>query len=231
MRIPGKRPALAALLVLIVIAAFPSAAGAYSPDPAAPPGASIDWLPNEDWVQQRWLPYDEATLERVLHANLYDLQRWVHVRRTLWSLAQRNGVRPEAALRELMAPWKHANPTRRRLMFSRAKRTFTQPHLAQHMLFHTYHVRSVSASWSRVFGVTVAQTVSEARAGGLCYLQVGARHRGSATTVQRDFAGVLQSVAREGVRRHELPRSEARRNLQFQLQQMLPFLNWRPTAG
>jgi hypothetical protein len=231
MTVPWRARALCAVLVALVVVAAPVRADAYSPDPAAPPGASIDWLPEEDWVQQRWLPYDEPTLERLLRADRFEVQRWVHARRTLWSLATRNGVRPQTVLHQLVAPWKRISPARHDVMLSRAKRTLTQPHLAQHMLFHTYHLRSVSANWSRVFGVSVAQTVAEARASRLCYLDVGARHRGSATTVQRDFAGVLRSVAREGVRRHEVPRAEARRNLQFQLEQMVPFLNWRPTLG
>jgi hypothetical protein len=225
-----RRVTLAALAVLAVMAVA-SPAQAYSPDPGAPPGASIDWLPNVDWVQQRWLPFSEPTLEQVLHADRQQIQDWVHARRTLWELARRNGVDPRAAIRTLAAPWKPTGARHQREMRARTRQVLTHAHLAQHMLFHTFHVRAVNASWPQVFGVGVAQTYAEMRSLGLCYLQVGARHRGSAAVVQRDFASVLRGTERAGVRGGDVLPVEGRRNLDFQLAQMVPWLLWRPTLG
>jgi hypothetical protein len=224
------RVTLAALAVAAVMA-LASPAQAYSPDPGAPPGASIDWLPNVEWVQQRWLPFSEPTLEQVLRADRQQIQDWVHARRTLWDLARRNGVDPRAAVRTLAAPWKSTGARHQREMRARTRQVLTHAHLAQHMLFHTFHVRAVNASWPQVFGVGVAQTYAEMRSLGLCYLQVGARHRGSAAVVQRDFASVLRGTERAGVRGGDVLPVEGRRNLQFQLAQMVPWLLWRPTLG
>jgi len=226
----ASRATVAALAVLAMLAWAP-AAHAYSPDPGAPAGASIDWLPDVEWVQQQWLPFSEPTLERALRADRQQIQDWVHARRTLSDLARRNGVDPRAVLRALVAPWRRTGARHQREMRTRTRMVLTHAHLAQHMLFHSFHVRALNASWPRVFGVGVAQTYAEMRSGGLCYLQVGARHRGSSAVVQRDFASVLRRNERAGVRGRDVLPVEGRRSLQFQLAQMGPWLLWRPTLG
>ncbi|MDP9293388.1 MAG: hypothetical protein M3O90_03015, partial [Actinomycetota bacterium] len=54
-------------LVALALLAIPAAAQTQLPaksqtaslDSDAPPGAPPHWLPNEPWVMQHWLPYDE----------------------------------------------------------------------------------------------------------------------------------------------------------------------------
>src|SRR3954452_13129711 len=89
------RPILT-LLVLAILAAVPVAARAT--DSHAPKGARGDWLPAHEWVMSQWLPYDEATLDHLLHTHRDELASWLDDRRTLGALARKRGFRSQRAL-------------------------------------------------------------------------------------------------------------------------------------
>src|SRR3954454_764373 len=96
------RPILT-LLVLAILAAVPVAARAT--DSHAPKGARGDWLPAHEWVMSQWLPYDDVTLDHLLHTNRDELATWLDDRRTLGQLARKRGFRSQRALVErLLAP-------------------------------------------------------------------------------------------------------------------------------
>ena len=115
-------------------------------------------------------------------------------------------------------------------MLRRARRTFTQPHLAVHMFSHPFHIDTLDWQWPRIFGVSVAETYREMNAAHLSYLGVGARHRGSADLVLRDFRRLLRNVARDGVRRHEVLRGDARQALAANFRKMGSWLSYTPPA-
>ena len=59
--------------VIVALLLFPSVASAQgakpqtqSLDSEAPPGSPPHWLPNERWVMQHWIPYDETRLYSLL---------------------------------------------------------------------------------------------------------------------------------------------------------------------
>ena len=112
-------------------------------------------------------------------------------------------------------------------MLARARRVFTQPHLSVHMFFHTFHIDSLNAAWPRIFGVDVTRTYQEMRRGGLCYLDVGVRHRGSATAVRRSLRAALAASERRGVRGGETLPAIAREVLAGRLSQADGWLTYR----
>ena len=72
-------------------------------DSDAPPGAPPHWLPNERWVMQHWLPYDEQRLYSLLGVDRGVI--WRQLRddtRNLAQLAEQRGWEPRALARELV---------------------------------------------------------------------------------------------------------------------------------
>jgi len=58
-------------------------------DPDAPKGAGPTWLPKEDWVRYRQLPYDEERLYAALGIDRARLLAWLRDdRRTIAGLAR-----------------------------------------------------------------------------------------------------------------------------------------------
>jgi len=179
---------------------------------------------------KHWLPYDQATMLRLLRTDRSGLQDSLSDERTLWQLAKRRGLDPDRVLRRLVRPWRRLGAARRRVMLRRARRTFTQPHLAVHMFFHPFHIDTLNRQWPRIFGVSVAETYREMNSAHLSYLGVGVRHRGSAELVERDFRRLLRNIARQGLRRHEVLRSESRRALVANLGTMDGWLSYTPSG-
>jgi hypothetical protein len=179
---------------------------------------------------KHWLPYDQTTLLRLLRTDRNGLQSSLSDKRTLWQLTKRRGLDPDRVLRGLVRQWQPRGAARRHVMLRRARRTFTQPHLAVHMFFHPFHIDMLNQQWPRIFGVSVAETYREMNSAHLSYLGVGARHRGSAELVRRDFRRLLRSVARDGVRRHEVLRSESRRGLAADLRMLDGWLSYAPSG-
>ena len=73
------------VIVLTLLLAAPAAAQVQAPakpqtkslDSEAPPGSPPHWLPNETWVMQHWLPYDETRLYSLLGVTRGDVWRWL----------------------------------------------------------------------------------------------------------------------------------------------------------
>src|SRR3954451_17871413 len=102
---------LAGVIVFLALAA-PASAQVTKPqtkslDSEAPPGSPPHWLPNETWVMQHWLPYDETRLYKLLGGTRGDVWRWLRDdTRTLAGLAALHGWKdPDALAAALVAPW------------------------------------------------------------------------------------------------------------------------------
>src|SRR3954464_7545212 len=139
-------------LVMFALLAAPAAAQSAKPqttslDSLAPPGSPPHWLPNEPWVMQHWLPYDEPRLYSLLGVTRGDVWRWLRDdTRNLAALAALHGFKdPHALARARVAPWQGhlREPGRLSLLQSRALRTLTQGHLSQHMFFHSLHQNAI----------------------------------------------------------------------------------------
>jgi hypothetical protein len=98
---PGATCAVVAGLLAFAAPAAAQAPGPAKPqtqslDSEAPPGAPPHWLPNERWVMQHWLPFDEARLYALLHSSRGEVWRWLRDdTRTLADLARERGWDPQ----------------------------------------------------------------------------------------------------------------------------------------
>ena len=66
-----------AVLAAVVVASLPVAPAVHAQDSAAPKGAEPHWLPNEEWVNNLWLPYDEQRLYAALYMSRGEIFRFV----------------------------------------------------------------------------------------------------------------------------------------------------------
>jgi hypothetical protein len=210
----------AARVVLLAVAllALAAAAPALAADSDAPKGAGPTWLPKEDWVRYRQLPYDEQRLYTALGIDRGRLLEWLRDdRRTIAQLAARRGWRdPRRLASRLVGDWRGRVPRGRlAILRSRALRTLTQGHLGQHMFFHIFHHQSVRKDARRIFGVSPDE-YRTLRYKGLTPYQIGARGGRTRARVFRLTLARFREDGRKAVRERWMPAAEARRQLALQ---------------
>jgi Tol biopolymer transport system component len=216
---------IAGLLLLAAPAAAqaPAKPQTTSLDSEAPAGAPPHWLPNEAWVMQHWLPFDEERLYSLLHSSRGEVWRWLRDdTRNLAGLARERGWQPEALARELVAPWrgKLSDPSRLALLQSRALRVLTQGHLSQHIFFHSLHQNAIPDNAPAIFGVASREEFQTLRRSELSPVQIcrlnGLSRSHAATTAEQ----TLRSMLERGVHGQAIPQSQADRLLARQLRQL-----------
>ena len=216
-------PLRAILLVLAFAAlALPAAASAAGvADPDAPPDSPPHWLPGEAWVSNHWLPYDETRLYGLLKIKRSDVwQQLRDDRHNLAELARRHGWRAPRLAAALVAPWRgRVSAARLRILRSRALRTLTQGHMAQHMFFHSLHQFAVPARARRIFGLSKERYLALRRA-ELSPIQIGMHYGRSPSQVQAAVIATLHERARSGVRTRSTPAGQARLLLSRQVSQV-----------
>lgn len=217
---------LALVLAALLVAAAPAAAQ----DPDAPPGAEKHWLPNEEWVNQLWLPFEEQRLYDALGKTRGEVFRWVRIdaSNTLAQLGARKGLSAGQLAARLVA----GVPTSRRpLLERRARRVVTQAHLGQHLLFHALHQTAVADNARKIFGVPSRRAFLLLRRAELSPLQIGELHGRSRVAMQRAVDGTLRAIAAKGVRRGAWTRAQADLQLERQLRQVPRWLGQKRYNG
>ena len=217
-------------LALVAVAFFACAPTALAIDSHAPPGARASWLPNEDWVLNHWLPYDERALYKALRIrNRQGLGGRISDTRSLARFARSRGLKPKRLITKLMKPWRgHVSPEQYALLFRRAQDTFTQKHLAVHMFFHPFHTRMIDNAWLSIFNVSNPDAYGEAYDHGISLLSVARRHGRSPRVVRAQVRQVLARKASLGVQRLETTKAAARSMQKYELTQVDSWLRWRP---
>jgi len=203
---------LCALAVLVALAV--AAAGAQGADSLAPAGAAHNWLPKEGWVWMHWLPFEEPELARALGTTSAAIRAYLsdddHV---LATLASRRHEDVKALARYLTRRFDGRVPAKRLAALRwRAERMLTQGHLAQHVLYHTFHGPAVPAHSQQLFGITRDAFIA-ARQQGLSPRQLAAREHRDPATVRAGVAALLADEARQGVRSLSQSGAQAKRML------------------
>jgi hypothetical protein len=192
------------------------------PDPDAPAGAQWYWLPDETWVDQRWLPFEEERLMAELGIDYARLVELLREARPLAETAKDRGL-PTSLLMDRLLAWSDAPGPQHRELRRRTYKTLTQPHLAQHVFTHEFHNSSITRAAPTIFGIAPDRYVDEMRTGLVCPLDVGRRNgRGKAHVRARTLA-TLRASAWRGVRRGAMPPAQAAR---FAHHQRFAVANW-----
>jgi Tol biopolymer transport system component len=201
----------------------PAKAQTQSLDSEAPKGAPPHWLPNERWVMQHWLPYDEARLYDLLDADRGDVWRWLRDdTRSLADLARERGKDPAEVAAALVRPWrgKLREPHRLKVLERRALRTLTQGHLAQHVFFHSLHQNAIPDRAPAIFGVASREEFQELRRSELSPVQICRLNGLPRSHAQREAVRTLKAEVRAGVKGQAIPPAQAERLLRRQLRQV-----------
>jgi Tol biopolymer transport system component len=191
-------------------------------DSEAPAGAPPHWLPNERWVMQHWIPYEETRLYSLLGVTRGDVWRWLRDdTRNLAGLAALHGWEAPALARELVAPWqgKLREPARLRLLETRALRTLTQGHLSQHLFFHSLHQDAIPDAAAEIFGTSTSR-FRFLRRSELSPLMICRLNGGSRAHAQEAAERTLREMVARGVEGQAIPAAQGARLLARQLRQV-----------
>ena len=216
-----QRSAFLFALAVLVSTGPPAALAAGVPDPDAPPDSPPHWLPGEAWVSNHWLPYDETRLYRLLGIKRSAVwQQLRDDRHNLAQLARSHGWSTRRLATALVSPWRgKVSAARLQLLRSRALRTLTQGHMAQHMFFHSLHQFAVPARARQIFGVSKERYLGLRRA-ELSPIQIGMLFGRSPAQVQTAVIATLRERSRSGVRTRSTPAQQAQLLLTRQVSQV-----------
>jgi hypothetical protein len=231
-RQPHRR-LLAALSGVLAIAALISMpAPVQARDSDAPPGAPDTWLPDEAWVGEHWIPYDERDLYRVLEIDQAGLVGWLSgERHNLAGLARARGMTPSAAVDAILRPQRtRLSASRYRLLRSRALRTFTQTHLSVHLFFHPLHDDSFQRVLPDVLGVGYGE-MGKLRAEGLSLYDIAARHGNGRRRVNELTMRALRAGMARGERLGMVSPVEARTYLAYQRSAVAGVMEYVPAGA
>jgi Tol biopolymer transport system component len=215
-----------------------AAPAALAQDSLAPKGAEPHWLPDEEWVNLLWLPFDEEDLYRLLRSDRGEVFRWVRIDadHSIAQIARRRGWTVERLARRLAAERSGGAGARtRRVAASRTRRVLTQPHLSQHLLFHALHQTAIGDDARRIFGVRRREDFFDLRRAEVSPLQIGELHGRTRVTMTRRCIEVLRAAASRAVRTGSMSRLQADILLDRQLRQIPRWLGQNryngPTGG
>ncbi|HEX8123162.1 MAG TPA: hypothetical protein VF549_18060 [Solirubrobacteraceae bacterium] len=196
------RPLLVLLAFAVLLTACPSAgADARVPDPDAPAGAQWNWLPDEDWVDARWLPFDQQRLLDALGMRYDDFRDDVlRTEAPIAAAARRRGLTVSALATRLLAG---RRPTRTRLRELRRRtiKVLTQQHLADHVFTHNFHNSAITRAAPAIFGISSGAYLGTMRTKLVCPLSLGRRYGRSREHVETATLAALRARNRAGVRR------------------------------
>ncbi|MGI8729081.1 MAG: hypothetical protein ACR2LK_03685 [Solirubrobacteraceae bacterium] len=198
-----------------------------STDSEAPRGAPAHWLPPEAWVYNHWLPYDEGLLYSLLEVSRGTI--WRHLRDDSTPLAELAATRgwpdPGKLADALVAPSARGlSDSMRSKLRSRALRTLTQGHLAQHVFFHSLHQFAIPSAAPEIFGVTDAN-FRQLRRGEQSPLEIGRLRGRSPAAIERRSTDVLRGRVEYGVRTNAMTAQQGKLLLRRQLSQLPRWLS------
>src|SRR3954454_12171297 len=202
-------------------------------DSLAPEGALPHWIPNQDWVYEHWLPYDETRLYRLLGTDRGGIWRYLRddAVHDLAQLAHRRGMSAGRLADRLVAPRKgHVSAARFRQLRARAYRIVIQGHLSQHIHFHSLHQRTIQRHAPSIFGVS-PERFRNLRVEEHSPLDIGRMNGRSAVSMRRASGAALRRTVAGAVRNGSMTRAQGARLLRRQLAQLPRWLGQRHNNG
>lgn len=202
-----RRVKLFALLIVVALALPAAASAQVRPDSAAPAGTTDPlWLPDEEWVMERWVPFDEVRLYRALGMTRMDVYLFLKAGRgSLSDLAAQRRVKLTAAAL-LEGRRKQVDAATYRLLVARTRRLLSQRHLAEHVLGHPWHRWSLMQHLTDVFGPEVPALKAE----GVVFEGLAARVPVPRHVLRDRILTRLRESGRRGVARGEMSLYQAR---------------------
>jgi Tol biopolymer transport system component len=222
-----------AVAMLVLAASFVGVPAASAQDSLAPKGALPHWIPNDDWVYEHWLPYDETRLYAALGIDRGAMWRYLRddAVHDLAQLAHKRGMTAGELADKVMAPRrKGMSAAHFKTLRARAYRIIIQGHLSQHIHFHSLHQRTIQRNAPSIFGVT-PERFRDLRVEEHSPLEIGRMNGRSAVTMRRRAAAALRRTVDHAVSGGSITRAQAARLLRRQLAQLPRWLGQRRNNG
>jgi hypothetical protein len=216
----------------VLIAALPPSVGAYG-------------IPEADWAQEHWLPFEEPVLYRALRIDRAGLLRAIWdadpargvEERHLAHVARARGVGARALERRLLRRWRGTvTPRQYRRLARRTRMLLRDSHLGTHMLGHTFHHRSLNRALPGLLGLGSLNELNDHRNhGGSSLAEIAVAHGRSVISLRHDALGVLRRQYRRGVRLKATPGSQLELRMTYSEAEIDDWLSWsrshRPSAA
>ncbi len=165
------------------------------------------WLPDEEWVMERWMPFDEDRLLTRLRISRVELYTRLKLgNQSIGQIAQGRRIAVTAGflVQPLRGRTSRANFA---VLRSRARRVLTQRHLAEHMIGHQYHHWAIWRDPTSIWGPSFRAL----RDSGLDAPAISARVDVGREELARRILSALDTAGRRGLALGAMPHSQARR--------------------
>lgn len=215
-----RTPALA--LLVTTIASGGLAGPALAADSDAPPGSPPNWLANEPWINELWLPFDEERLPAALGMTRGAVFSWIRNdgNHTLAQLAARRHIKVDALAVRLVANRTGLSAAQRTRVRSYSRRVVTQGHLAQHLLFHALHQTAIPERSGSIFGEPDPRAYGRLRFAEVSPLDIGELHGVTRVQMRQRTSAALRGAQQRGVRAGVVTPKQAKLQLDRQLGQI-----------
>lgn len=193
-----------------------------APDSDAPAGSPPHWLPNEHWVHDHYLPFDEARLYTVLRTSRDGLWKWLRDdNHTIEELARTKGWQDTRALavRLIENRQNQIDEAITQELLARTIRILRQGHLSQHIIFHSLHQESGPSAAKRLFGVAPGRFQALRRL-DISPLQIGRMHGRTRAQMQSGLEDRLEHAIHHGIEMGEISERQGMTLLHRQLRQV-----------
>jgi hypothetical protein len=202
-------------------------------DPIAPPGAVSYWLPPIQWVMERWLPFNADSLYRDLGlANAADesfLYFYLNTGKNIGDLARTFGMNVPALAKSLLHQRQSRYPPRLyETLLRRTQEMLTQPHLAQHVLFHWFHDWANEFDTVPLYGVPAATVYRLRHVDNESLAQIAASRGISRNELRHRLLAREWSATEVGVSLGALSRAQAVQRQQQLEQYVNEYIDVRP---
>jgi hypothetical protein len=131
--------------------------------------------------------------------------------------------------RELVLAWRPPRALRARLV-ERARRTFTQGHLLQHMLFHPVHSRELTRASTAIVGLRNRDVIVLLHQ-GQSRAEIGQAHGFDRAHMVSTATAAVERAQQLGLAKHETPPAEGQRELDTERVVISPWLDLRHNAA
>jgi hypothetical protein len=206
-----------ALLIVVLIlstaavATLADAAAVNRPDPDAPPGALYNWLPREQWVMERWMPFNESRFYKIFHLNPITTNHYLFEvpGESLDAYAAAHGIPTSGLAQRVLGPRSPGvSVAQWHTLLARTTIVLSQHHLSQHMFFHLFHTTGMAEHMAAILGVSEASFLKLYNQTHLGFAEIAAIGGKTKTKVEASVLKLDEAEGNWGVREKAMSEQE-----------------------
>lgn len=182
------------------------------------PSAFAYGIPEDEWAQEHWMPFDEATFYELVGTTRRGVLNWgkEHEDKVpLRAMIKKKDLSFRKVVNGLMERWEGLRDRQVRRLRRRTVMVLETPHLGQHMFGHSIHHRSVTLALPGILGVANNNELNDLRAQGLSVGDIGQRNGLTIKQVEDAIVRTIKRSFRRGIRRNAVSRREMKLRMTY----------------